>query len=518
MIAARVTGALAALVGVLALADTASAISKTYCVEKPACAGLDRATFQAALNSAAAHGGPDRIELGPSTFLSHTGFNYSETGANTVEIVGMGVDNTRLRTDPAAGDLATLVLHGGSISDLEILGPYSANTDLETTGLELKGDGARLRIVGGFTNVRLREGATLTDSTLTEGGIHDDSRGSLLVDDGAATVTDTAIESRGVASLTVGTGSLTLSRSRITAPYGVLAAEGGSAHVDNTLFRGVGTELYALISYSQTASAQLVATNVTVAGDGVTDGHGAAAVSDGGGTVASLIVHNSILTGVPTSIARRTTAGSAQVTVSHSAFDASRVEQSGGGLFNAVERNFEAPPDLADSRLPAGSPLIDAAEPGGTGSLDLDGRERSVDGDGDGVAAPDIGAFEFVPTPGGDPVGPGPGDPPVDVAVAPVLSKLSLTRRRFGAGRRRGTVIRFRLSEAATVRLRIFTVRGRRVGTLVRQGRAGSNRLRFTGRVGKRVLRPRRYVVRARATDAAGLRSVTRTVRFRIVR
>jgi hypothetical protein len=519
MTAKRLTGTLAALAGVLAMADTASAASRTYCVEKPACEGLDRATFQAALNSAAAHGGPDRIELGPSTFLSHAGFDYSETGANTVEIVGMGADQTRLRTDPAAGDLATLVLNGGSISDLEILGPHSIGEDPDnkTLALELQGEGTHLRIVGGFTNVRLRKGATLSNSQLSEGGIPGYQRPSVLADDGDATLVDSTVESRGVASLATDSGRLAISRSRITAPWGVIAAEGGSAHVDNTLFRGVGSELYALTAYTQSGSAQLVARNVTVVGSGVTDGHGVAAVSDGGGTVASAIVENTILVGVPKSLARRTTAGSAQITVTHSAYDASRVEQSGGGILNTGEGNVGAPTDLVDFRLPPGSPLIDAGDSGGVGAVDLDGGARAVDGNGDGVAVPDIGAFEFVP--GAEPVVPPAGAPPVAAPAAPKLSKLSLTRRKFRvAGRRRGTVVRFRLDSVATVRLRVLTVKGRRVGTLVRAGRSGPNRLRFKGRVGRRLLRPGRYVVRAQATNAAGLRSARRSVKFRILR
>jgi hypothetical protein len=519
MAAKRITGVLAIAAGALALADPASAASKTYCVEKPECAGIDRATFQAALNSAKAHGGRDRIELGPATFLSHTGFNYSASAPNTVEIVGMGADATRLRTDPVASDAATLVLHGGSVSDLEILGPYSIGEDVDnkTLGLELLGDGARLRIVGGFTNVRLRQGATLTDSTLSEGGIPGYQRPSIMADDGEATVTDSTVESRGVANLTSDTGRLTISRSRITAPWGVIAGEGGTVHVDNTLFRGVGHELYALTAYSQAASAELVATNVTVAGDaGTTAGHGVAAVSDGGGTVAAASVRNSVLTGVPLSIRRESTQGSARITLAHSAFDPSRLEQSGGGTLNTSEANHDAP-NLVDFHLPPGSPLIDAGSADGVSGTDLDGAARVVDGDGDGVAAPDIGAFEFVPGPSSEPPG---GDPGVIPAAAPVLSKLTLTRRKFRvAGKRLGTTVRFRLDTAATVRLRVFRVKGgRRVGSLVRAGRAGSNKLRFRGRFGRRTLRPGRYVVRARAMNSAGRRSATRSVKFRIIR
>jgi hypothetical protein len=135
---------------------------------------------------------------------------------------------------------------------------------------------------------------------------------------------------------------------------------------------------------------------------------------------------------------------------------------------------------------------------------------------------------------------------------APVLSKLTLTARRFRVSRRAtalgaarvrvGTTIRFRLSERARVRLPVERARaGRRVGrscrtptralrrkrrctryvrrgVIVRTGRAGANRVAFSGRLGKRALPPGAYRLVAQATDAAGKRSARRTVRFTVQR
>ncbi|HEV2813660.1 MAG TPA: hypothetical protein VGW10_10440, partial [Solirubrobacteraceae bacterium] len=58
----------------------------------------------------------------------------------------------------------------------------------------------------------------------------------------------------------------------------------------------------------------------------------------------------------------------------------------------------------------------------------------------------------------------------------------------------------------------------KRVGLLSRQSPAGASRVRFTGRVRGKALRPRPYRMLVRATDAAGNRSRSRTLRFRIVR
>lgn len=54
--------------------------------------------------------------------------------------------------------------------------------------------------------------------------------------------------------------------------------------------------------------------------------------------------------------------------------------------------------------------------------------------------------------------------------------------------------------------------------TLVRRGRRGQNSFRFSGRLGRRALRPGRYRMLLRATDAAGNVSRSRMSGFRIVR
>jgi hypothetical protein len=61
-------------------------------------------------------------------------------------------------------------------------------------------------------------------------------------------------------------------------------------------------------------------------------------------------------------------------------------------------------------------------------------------------------------------------------------------------------------------------VRYRNVGTLTRPGAAGTNSIRFTGRLGRRGLRPGRYRALMAATDVAGNRSAARVARFRVAR
>jgi FG-GAP-like repeat len=137
------------------------------------------------------------------------------------------------------------------------------------------------------------------------------------------------------------------------------------------------------------------------------------------------------------------------------------------------------------------------------------------------------------------PGGPAPGDK--KDTIAPALSALRLTRTTFAVGSaltpvtaaraKRGTTLRYRLSEAARVTIKISRLgKGRRkgrscvkptpklrraksctratlVGTLSRAGSAGPNTLVFTGRTKKWRLRPGRHRMSLVGTDAAKNRS-----------
>ena len=180
-------------------------------------------------------------------------------------------------------------------------------------------------------------------------------------------------------------------------------------------------------------------------------------------------------------------------------------------------------------RLLPTSKLVDAGDPAAAQGVDLDGNPLVADGNGDGIARRDMGAFEVQPPSPGS----GPGTGTADT-VAPVIRGFSATRTAFAvasahhAGGRRargGTRLRYTLSERARVTVAIQRavkrgghVRYRTVGSLRRGGAQGANTIRFSGRIGKRALRPGRYRAVIRATDAAGNRSRPRTVGLRVKR
>jgi uncharacterized delta-60 repeat protein len=134
------------------------------------------------------------------------------------------------------------------------------------------------------------------------------------------------------------------------------------------------------------------------------------------------------------------------------------------------------------------------------------------------------------------------GSPPqVPPSSGPVkspltLSRLSVTNRRFAVKRavtphirhaqiarstKRGTVFKFTLNRAATVSIRIYRLaKGRKprvAARLKRTARARRNRVAFSGRIGRRMLRPGCYRATFTAVDATGSRSKPHSVTFRIV-
>ena len=172
------------------------------------------------------------------------------------------------------------------------------------------------------------------------------------------------------------------------------------------------------------------------------------------------------------------------------------------------------------------------------------GQERIADGSRGSARVLVNGEYEPAGAGGGG--GGGPGDP-ID-AFTPALTQLGLTRRRFAAAPRGGsiaakvgTTISYRLSRAATT---TFRVQRRKAGRAVRgkcrkrtrsnarrkrcdltlkgsfkhNGNNGTNKLRFTGRLRGRKLPRGSYVLRATAKTTGGKASKVKRVRFSIVR
>jgi hypothetical protein len=237
------------------------------------------------------------------------------------------------------------------------------------------------------------------------------------------------------------------------------------------------------------------------------------------------------------------------ITVDHSNYNVSHTDATGGFITDNGNNQTSAaqtepgaiflapgvwPPNLHEL---ATAPTIDGGIASMLGPSDPDGNPRTLG------AAPDIGAFEFVPPPSA----------PMQTSVTPTISNLTESNRRWREGNAPasiskkkpalGTTFSFMLNEPADANLS-FTqkVGGRRVkgkcvaqtkknkgkhrctrtvvaGTLTLAGHAGSNKVAFQGRIShSKKLKPGRYTLVLTATNTAGQKSAPQKLSFTIVK
>jgi hypothetical protein len=251
---------------------------------------------------------------------------------------------------------------------------------------------------------------------------------------------------------------------------------------------------------------------------------------------------NSIAQGTELDLKPRSSVnGPGTIAATHSNFDTSAPEGEakvidGGG-------NQTAPPvfvnaENGDFREASGSPTIDAGIADQLGPLDLAGSARILG------AAPDIGAYEFVPPPAVPPSAAAPAAPgqiqalglsPSTFAAAPAGEAILSAKKKAKAPI--GTTVTYSLSAKATTEFLVERqAAGRSVGSkcvkvtranrakrkcaifklfrsgFSQSGAAGTNAFKFSGRVGAVALPPGSY----RLVASAG--GVKKTAGFKIVK
>jgi hypothetical protein len=308
----------------------------------------------------------------------------------------------------------------------------------------------------------------------------------------------------------------------------------GSCTVRDSLIRAEGSEAVALFASCEKSE---IARNVT-------------AIATGAKAVGVRVSYNGIMIGGTCLLDLRNAIasgdlydlqtnfggfGPGNIAVENSNFDVVKQEPSTTIVQGAG--NQTAAPLFADAaagnyRELAGSPTIDAGIASQIGSLDLDGNARVLG------AAPDIGAYEFVPPPV---VPPAPGQ----------IQSLSLAPRGFkavnaggaifSAKKKKkapiGTTVTYSLSAAGTVEFSVERrLPGRKVGKrcvkptranktkkkcsrfkrlkggFTHSGQAGQNRFKFSGRIAGKGLKPGRYRLVGKTA------SVSKTASFKIVK
>ena len=386
------------------------------------------------------------------------------------------------------------------------------------------------------TGVVLGTDAEFRDGVVDVGG----AKGIVGSQSGDHVVADSVIKGR--VGVGVEGGTAKLSRLRIEATTVGVESAVATTEVRNSLILLSGIPQFD-VALEQLAAGTLTADGVTLVG-GPQANYGAAAVNANPGT-ATLNLTNSVVHGFAKSLLRYANVPNfANLNVDYSRFappaPADVGAAQGPGTYTDGTGNVTADPAFvepafgapaADYHLRAGSALIDAGEPGPVLDKDLDSHIRSSDGDADGAARRDMGAYEYRPAP---PSPPAPANGPAPVpAPAPAATPAAKPAPRAPAARRdtlapaltrvklaRGK-LRFVLSERATVTVVVQRKRGRkgwrRVGVRRIRGRRGLNVVRFKG-LGTKKPAAGRYRLRLTAVDRAFNRSRTRRLSIAVRR
>jgi hypothetical protein len=527
----------------LALAVPAMASANDYCVQA-SCPGTDVNTIEDAFGLAKKSADADRIFLGAHDYKAQAlpGFVYD--GAGPIEIIGAGNGTVLTGEAGGTGVLSLIGGAGSSVHDLTIQLPqYFEGRGLYTSNL------ARRIEVGEHQDqshpregVRLVGGGTLEVSDVSL--VREANTTAVAFGSGGGAVRDT--------SLNAGTGVLSrygdslIDGSLVRASgYGIRAL-GGVTTIRSSRVHLISTQGSILRAEPQTSSATVNADSNTLTMPAGNPGVvGAVATTSFDPSLnASVNLTNSIVRGGGGALLAQGppagASGHARITASYSDYDPSLNATSGiaeiseANVSNVGDAGF-ADIGLWGYHLLPTSPLVDAGDPGITQGLDFARNLLVTDGNGDGIARRDIGAYELAAAPAG-PGGPGGASPdgggPAPDTTAPLVTGFKAMPAVFAIARAgtpasaraaRGTRLRYILSEPARVTValkravkRAGHLRYRSAGSLRRSGSRGANTIRFSGRIGKRALRPGLYRAVIRATDAAGNRSAAKRIRLRI--
>jgi hypothetical protein len=478
--------------------------------------------FANALAQANGNPGPDRILLGAGYYTAPdpNGFNYASL-SDPVEIAGTGREGPGATIINApSGSFHSLQLGGGSgssIHDVRIELPIG--TPAGGVGLQTSGTARHITVFAKDTQQsNSHTGVVLSGGTVEHSIVDVGMKLSAGVNMGDGPAPSTIRDSVLTATTPVASsyGGL-IERSRLIGGVFGLQAWRNLTTVRNSTIETQLPHARGVYEYTSPGyDTNVVLDGVDMIGPGGADTRGVWTSTLAQGTKATATVRNSILRGF---LASLVVEGGTKVDASYSDYDRSGNLDQGGeitesGISNVGAAGFAAP---GDYHLTQGSPLVDAGDPAAAQGLDLAGNPLVADGNGDGTARRDIGAYELPaaaqPSPGG-------GGEEADT-TAPVLSGFASTKRSFT----KRTRFRFTLTEAGRVSIVVQRVTGsgsrtryRTVARIARTGVAGANRTAFARKVGRRLLRAGRYRAVARATDAAGNRSAPRRAAFRIAR
>jgi hypothetical protein len=408
------------LAGVLALPvlvpAPASAVDHVICVV-PAVGGCDEtfATIQLAAAEADNNSLDDTIRLGAANYSN--GPYQIAGGAHAVTLEGAGEGSTFITLADSAVPQTYLTLNDATVQGLTITLTGGANSSGDH-GLNLThatADHVTVNAAGTENAIGIEAGdSTVTHSAaLAPPEALPGVRG--FFSSGGNTVTDSTIVGSPGFDLSDPNTIDNLSRVTIrTDTFGVLT-DGGAVNIDDSVI-DLGTEpgavgLGAVNFNNGTATKTISGNHVTIVGGGAgSRGAWAYAAATGALTTSTVTLTNSIVRGPETSLVADASNDGAQGGPSTATVNVSFTDfknkggtiapvTGAGGVVEGVGNLVDVDPGFvsgSDRHLTPGSAVVDQGDPAvGGPALDLDGHPRVQDGDTNGSAVRDMGAYEL---------------------------------------------------------------------------------------------------------------------------
>jgi hypothetical protein len=450
----------------VALLAAAPATATTFCVPTfhAACpnsgGNVAEADLETALQANGSDDVADKVVIAPGTYTEPDSLDTG--GTDPLEIVGAGPADTVLTTT-STGNIFVVNLAAGSrssttVRNLRIVVPASLpdglGSGLQANKALLENVDIEVRNPGSDAAPSLVGGGTVRDSriyTTGDGVIQSAIKGN-AAGSGALTIERTTISgARYAITTTTAAVPVFVRRSAILDPVfaAVWVRDGGFAVVENTIVRTAGGIPLDVTSNNASTPIATLRNSTLVRTGG--DDFPAVKVHATGTASTNVQVSSTIARGFQTGYDRQApvseAVGDANLSISHSNIVAAGISNGDGTL--GLASNIDADPlfeSATDYRLRAGSPSIDNGSPSAVDPVvDFDGLGRPFDGDGDGVARRDQGAYEYRPPAPSLP--PGGGQPPSG-NPAPTADPLVVT-----VGKLKGTKLTVTVSGAGKVRV-----------------------------------------------------------------